>query len=421
MKIKFGMWPPAVASVLVLLAPLLNAQSKRLWALKEPDQLVEYDAVTFAPKQAVKVPPAALKPPHALQINHRGQVLFALTPSEPEASPEPELWFWNGQSSTMLDRGLERKSDAVGSDVSVTESVPFPFLSADGEHLFWFANQSRKLERDNLELSTRTTFRAWKTDLGGGHREELAEFAFPDCRCETGFCSETCPEASFWFPDDGVGDFFVVTHWIPGQIGSSYQDSFLYQKAEGKWSAKKLPHALERILDAAANGTVIIEAVPDAGCCGWENQSNDQTLLLRAGNSSTLFDERARYGNNNYDVSFFTRNANLSPDLSLVAMTISSTAKAGQKIRLADSGTSNPQELARILRALTGLPAVEVISPADPGKRLAFLPHATLIGWLNEKEILIVEDHLLASFNVATGARRKSGIKVPDETHAFLR
>jgi len=421
MKIKSGMWPPAVASVLVLLAPLLNAQSKRLWALKEPDQIVEYDAVTFAPKQAVKVPPAVLKPPHALQINHRGQVLLAPTPSEPEAGPETELWFWNGQSSTMLDRGLEQKSAAVGSDVSVTESVPFPFLSADGEHLFWFANQSRKLERDNLELSTRTTFRAWKTDLGGGHREELAEFAFPDCRCETGFCSETCPEASFWFPDDGVGDFFVVTHWIPGQIGSSYQDSFLYQKAEGKWSAKKLPHALERILDAAANGTVIIEAVPDAGCCGWENQSNDQTLLLREGKSSTLFDERARYSNNNYDVSFFTSNANLSPDVSLVAMTISSTAKAGQEIRLADSGTSDPQELARIRKALTELPAVEVISPADRGKRLAFLPHATLIGWLNEKEILIVEDHLLASFNVATGARRKSGIKVPDETHAFLR
>jgi hypothetical protein len=309
----------------------------------------------------------------------------------------------------------------VGSDVSVTESVPFPFLSADGEHLFWFANQSRKLERDNLELSTRTTFRAWKTDLGGGHREELAEFAFPDCRCETGFCSETCPEASFWFPDDGVGDFFVVTHWIAGQIGSSYQGSFLYQKAEGKWSAKKLPHALERILDATANGRVIIEAVPDLGCCGWENQSNDQTLLLREGTSSTLFDERARYGNNNYDVSFFTSNANLSPDLSLVAMTISSTAKAGQEIRLADSGTSNPQELAHILKALTGLPAVEVIRPADPGKRLAFLPHATLIGWLNEKEILIVEDHLVAALNVATGARRKSGINVLDETHAFLR
>jgi hypothetical protein len=182
-----------------------------------------------------------------------------------------------------------------------------------------------------------------------------------------------------------------------------------------------LPHALERILDATANGSVIIEAVPDLGCCGWENQSNDQTLLLREGTSSTLFDERARYGNNNYDVSFFTSNANLSPDLSLVAMTISSTAKAGQEIRLADSGTSNPQELAHILKALTGLPAVEVIRPADPGKRLAFLPHATLIGWLNEKEILIVEDHLVAALNVATGARRKSGINVLDETHAFLR
>jgi hypothetical protein len=54
-------------------------------------------------------------------------------------------------------------------------------------------------------------------------------------------------------------------------------------------------------------------------------------------------------------------------------------------------------------------------------RRIAFLPHATLVGWLSDKEILVVEGHLLVAYNVATGARRKSNIRVEDAAHAFLR
>jgi len=61
-------------------------------------------------------------------------------------------------------------------------------------------------------------------------------------------CSETCPEASYWPPDEGVGDFFVMTEWVPGQIGSEYHGSSLYWKADGKWVANKLP-AIEKVLD----------------------------------------------------------------------------------------------------------------------------------------------------------------------------
>jgi len=45
-----------------------------------------------------------------------------------------------------------------------------------------------------------------------------------------------------------------------------------------------------------------------------------------------------------------------------------------------------------------------------PGK-VTFLPHATLVGWISEKEILIVEDHVLVAYNVGTGARRKSTVR----------
>jgi hypothetical protein len=58
--------------------------------------------------------------------------------------------------------------------------------------------------------------------------------------------------------DDGVDDFFVVTDWIPGQIGSTYQASFLYRKSEGKWSRSKLPKGIERLLDAAQGGMTIV-------------------------------------------------------------------------------------------------------------------------------------------------------------------
>jgi hypothetical protein len=43
------------------------------------------------------------------------------------------------------------------------------------------------------------------------------------------------------------------------------------------------------------------------------------------------------------------------------------------------------------------------------------------VGWLNDKEILIVEEHLLVAYNVANGTRRKSNIHVDDVASAFLR
>ena len=52
---------------------------------------------------------------------------------------------------------------------------------------------------------------------------------------------------------------------------------------------------------------------------------------------------------------------------------------------------------------------------------MAFLPHATLVGWISDKEILIVEGHLLVAYNLAKGTRRKSTIRVDDAAHVFLR
>jgi hypothetical protein len=44
-----------------------------------------------------------------------------------------------------------------------------------------------------------------------------------------------------------------------------------------------------------------------------------------------------------------------------------------------------------------------------------------LVGWIDDKELLIIENHLLVAYNPGTGARRKSTVKVEDGLHVFLR
>lgn len=240
---------------------------------------------------------------------------------------------------------------------------------------------------------------------------------------DTAVCSETCPEASYWLPDNGIDDHFITTNWIPGQIGSTYEASFLYRKAVGRWSEAKLPHPIERVLDSSSDGTglALIEAIPDGGCCGWVNGSDDQTLLTRNGRTIVLFDEFQQYQNRDYDVSFFTANAKLSPHSRLVALTVTATNEPGSEIRLSDTGTANAAELSRIQQALAELPAVEVLRLDDRPKRTAMIPHASLVGWINDQEILLVENGLLVSYNVVNGRRRESKIKVSNESSAFLR
>jgi len=411
--------------IVACLAVSATAQSRRLWVLKQPDSIVEYDPATFTPKHTIKIPEEILKAARILQINHQGQMLFA--PNTDDPSPDvgkngEKFWFWDGQSATMLGRGIMRITGHAGSNQKVTETSPWPFLSADGSYLFWFTNQFNKLLRDNVELSVSTTFHAWRSDLSGRQREDLASFDIPECRCPTGSCSESCAEARFWVPDGGVDDYFVLTRLIPGQTETKYLSSTLYEKSDRSlWSATDLQQPSQRVLDMTEHGSVIISAILDTGCCGWENQSNDQTLLLNYGRTVVLFDERAQYKNPDYDVSFFTENAKLSPQMASVAMTIDASAKSTAPIQLSEQGQASPPESQRIRKALTDLPAVAVVSAIDPGKRSAFLPNAVLVGWLGDKEILIVENHLLVAYDIALGTRRKSTIKIDDPAFAFVR
>ena len=407
----------------------LAAQNKRIWVLRAPGEAVEYDPATFAGKLVVKIPAEALTSPQNFQINALGQMLFApavvLPLTEGDFAAAKKIWFWNGHTAATLTRDISRTTATVGSNLAITESAPVPFLSADGTHLFWFSNQARRLQRDGVDLSNKLTWTSWRTDLAGADREEVASITLPDCSCKTGACEESCPYEEVWIPGEGVGNFFLLTQFVAGQTQAIYKSTSAYEENAGKWTAKPFDPPLRRVLDAASTDA-ILEAAPDTGCCGWSNESDDQTLLRLHGKLITVFDELAAYKNPDYDVSFYTQTGQLAPDLGSVALTINATSKPNTPIQLAEQGQANPEESQRIRKALTDLPAVEVKSVdmrtgENVPRRLAFLPHAALVGWINDKEILIVENHMLAAYNVANGSRRKSTISVQDYEHVFLR
>jgi len=413
-----------ITSLLLLSVPLL-AQDRRLWVLRAPGEMVEYDPATFAAKQTVKVPAEAVQAPRSVSVNHMGQILFAPVVSLPLADSDVEtlhkVWFWNGRAAVTFDLAVKRENATTGSNQAVTELAPEVHLAADGGHLFWFANQERRLVREGVDLSVTTTWEVWQTDLNAAGREDLAMSKLPDCRCPTGACEESCPYGIVWAPDGGVGTFFLITQFVAGKDEPAYKWSARYQQEGGKWTASPLPEPLRRVLDAAPGGDVIVEAIPDTACCGWSNQSNDQTLVMANGKTRVIFDEQATYKNSDYDVSFYTSNARLSPELGLVAMTITATAQSNQPIQLAEEGQANPEESRQIRKALAELPAVEVKSLDDSPRRVAFLPHCALVGWISEKEILMIEDHLLVVYNLGTGARRKSTVRAEDASRVFLR
>jgi hypothetical protein len=402
----------------------LAAQSKRLWVLRAPGEAVEYDPATFAQKQTVKIPADALTSPQNFSINHAGQMLYApavsLPLAEEDIPTQQKVWLFDGHKASTFSRDIARSTATTGSNLAITESAPVPALTADGTHLYWFSNQARRLQRDGVDLSVKVVWSSWQTDVAGQNRQDVASLTLPDCSCPTGGCEETCPYPQVWIPPQGVGKFFLLTQFVAAQTQSIYKAASSYQESAGKWAATPLDPPLHRILDAPSPNT-ILEAIPDTGCCGWSNQSDDRTLLRVNGKPLTVFDELASYKNPDYDVSFYTLNGELSPGLGSVALTIAATSKPNTPIQLAQQGQANPEESQRIRKALLDLPAVEVKSADDSSNRLAFLPHATLVGWISNEEILIVEDHFLVVYNVTNAKRRKSSIRVEDAAHVFIR
>ncbi|MEJ2110079.1 MAG: hypothetical protein P8Z37_09230 [Acidobacteriota bacterium] len=401
--------------------------ASRVW-VAEGEGMIEYDPSTWAKIGRIEIPGEVSRNPERFQATHSGAMLFRAPSSSifeiPKENPEPEkAWIWNGRMISSLEvRCTRAVASAVECRESVQESCPGMAMSKEGRDLFWFANEYNLVRQvDGPDISASTVFRIWETDLSGEHPVQLATFAFPPCVCATGVCVETCPEASLWFPAGGIDDFFIVNHFIPGQLSTTYQGSYLYRRIQGDWIAEEYGQAFETVLDADQGGNRVLHAIHDSGCCGWDNDSNDQTLLTTEDKSLVIFDERQRYSNSNYDVSFYTSMARLSPGGSKVAISINISQYAQDPIRLSSSGTENSEELARIQKAIESMPSVEVIQASNPGSPLMSIPNTTLAGWLNEKEILLVREGVLVQCDTDTGTCQNTPVNVGKDDYVFIR
>jgi hypothetical protein len=419
-----------LAAVLALGSVLASAQTPRvavmagpppgrraIWVLQPDNKLLMYDGAQFKNWRGHVLPAEARKNPESISISRAGDVLFAL-PSDGRTALR-RFWFSNPRHPELVG-GAWDKRPASGGGYNILSATPDLYFSSDGQRLFWFEHRQQTLAR-NSDTSRDARFLAWSTDLDGENPKQVAEFTFAPCKCGTGSCEETCPQAMAWAPPEGVSDFFFVTRWVPGQIGSDFLETALYQNNGSTWTLRKLPHAVERILDAADHGNVYVEAVTDDACCGGANDSDDTTSVVRGETATVIFDERKRFNNNNYDVSFFTETVGLSPDVQRVAYSIVHSFLPQEEIRLSSEGKPNPDELRSIQKEIADMPRVEVVALAAPEKVIISLAKAELIGWLDQQRLLVLKNGELQVVDANSGKVSPTGIKADAAKYVFLR
>ncbi|HUQ89706.1 MAG TPA: hypothetical protein VM096_19240 [Vicinamibacterales bacterium] len=399
-------WLPVIASVWMIASASAQDQL-RLWVLQAPDRLVEYDVATFQQRGSISVPAYVVTHSEHVKVGPRGQLLFQL-PRDFQFGDAPELsgrlWFWDGaQARTWPSRDRQA------------------FLSTDGQFLIWFANTFAKdVDPDGNEKSVRTSARVWRTDLSGRNEVTLVSIPpAPACSCATGTCSESCPEWTMWARHGVVDDVFVLTQVTPGQLEPSHERSVLYRREGAQWRPAVLPSPLEEIVESDASADMLVATVLDAGCCGWINESSNQTALTQGGRRTILFDEFTRFGNSNYDISFYTVAAALTPGRLMIGHTIHGDVLE-EEIRLSSDGKANAVALTKIRAAIAALPVTEIIELGAAPKVITTIPHVDLVGWLNDREFLGVEDGMLVVYD-AHGAKLRTTAVRANRAAAFLR
>jgi hypothetical protein len=116
------------------------------------------------------------------------------------------------------------------------------------------------------------------------------------------------------------------------------------------------------LLDINADGSAWVTADVDGGCCGWYNEGSEQTYFRGGDTAQVVFDEWSAFGNNDYDVSFYTAAARISPDARCIALSVHATDGPGAELRLSADGHADPLELHSVQAALADMPVVEVVS-----------------------------------------------------------
>ena len=85
-------------------------QDKRLWVLRAPGEMAEYDPTTFAAKQTVKVPAEAVQSPENVSVNRLGQILFVTPVSLPLSEDDAK----SASQGMVLERAQCRRRSIWG-------------------------------------------------------------------------------------------------------------------------------------------------------------------------------------------------------------------------------------------------------------------------------------------------------------------
>jgi len=98
-------------------------------------------------------------------------------------------------------------------------------------------------------------------------------------------------------------------------------------------------------------------------------------------------------------VSFYVRDARFAPNHTILAYTLVSPPPLSADIQPSLEGKEHVEELARIRKAIALLPAVEVVTLGTKPRPIAVIHRAELVGWLNDREILVAEDGRLVAYD----------------------
>jgi hypothetical protein len=142
-----------------------------------------------------------------------------------------------------------------------------------------------------------------------------------------------------------------------------------------------------------------------------------------------IYDEFSRFKNQNYDISFYVSNAELSLDKKRVAYTIKPCCKPFQRIRFSSRVLDkhrgkeyvNLEDQKKIQSVLDTVPLVEVSSIHEFPERLATLKNAVLSGWLDNDRLLVIKDNKLAIFRLSNRDIQMFSIPVESPDQVYLR
>ena len=388
-----------------------------IWVLSPDNKMSEYDAVLFHPwVTGVGLPPEARKHPENILITSSGIVMYVDTLP---GTALRHIWSTNPYANELVGGADDRRPSAAGG-FQITSATPAVYASAEGKRLFWFEDHFSTVNR-GPDLSREGSFISWTTDLAANDPQPVTSFRFESCKCETGSCSESCPETVIWAPATGISDFFFLTRWVPGQIGSTYIDTSLYTSAGGAWSARKLDHAVDNFLDAADRGNLYVESPNDySGDDDPADAPGNVTTMNVGGKVVTIFDERARFHDGGYIIGIATTRAAISPDRGRVAYNLAGSSPE-QEIQPTVPGKGDAKEIQRLHAVLTELPRLEVIAVSSAAKTILSLPNTELAGWLDAGHVLALQHGELQRVDVQTGAITPTGIKAESARFVFLR